>query len=136
MSISSVLSPLAVSRMSNRLAALADQSRALILETFTSTAKAQIALINAIQVYCYTDTRIMKSFPALLKVLYNQDVVSDQAIIYWAEKGAKPQGKQHFLKATEGILEVGPCVSLFIVDGVYKLANTDVSWLVLDGIQG
>jgi hypothetical protein len=38
-------------------------------------------------------------------VLYNTDCVSDQAIIYWATKGAKPQGKQHFLKATESLVK-------------------------------
>ena len=43
------------------------------------------------------------------QVLYNSDVVSDQAIIYWHNKGAKPQGKQHFLKATEALVKVSPC---------------------------
>jgi hypothetical protein len=38
--------------------------------------------------------------------LYNKDCVSDQAIIYWHQKGSKPQGRQHFLKATEGLVKV------------------------------
>jgi hypothetical protein len=42
----------------------------------------------------------------LLQVLYNKDCVSDQAIIYWHQKGSKPQGRQHFLKATEGLVKV------------------------------
>ena len=42
----------------------------------------------------------------MMQVLYNKDCVSDQAIIYWAQKGAKPQGKQHFLKATETLVKV------------------------------
>jgi len=41
----------------------------------------------------------------LLKVLYNTDCVSEEAIIYWAQKGAKPQGKQHFLKAAEPLVK-------------------------------
>lgn len=41
-----------------------------------------------------------------LQVLYNKDCVSDQAIIYWHQKGSKPQGRQHFLKATEGLVKV------------------------------
>ena len=40
------------------------------------------------------------------QVLYNKDCVSDQAIIYWHQKGSKPQGRQHFLKATEGLVKV------------------------------
>lgn len=73
-------------------------------EPFASTAKAQIGILNAMQVYCYQDTRILKAFPQLVKVLYNADVVSDQAIIYWHQKGAKPNGKQHFLKVTEALV--------------------------------
>ncbi|ODO05185.1 hypothetical protein L198_01874 [Cryptococcus wingfieldii CBS 7118] len=76
-----------------------------LLELFCQSAKAQVNLINAVQVYCYTDTRIIKSFTQILKVLYNADVVSDQAIIYWHQKGAKPNGKGHFLKATEALVK-------------------------------
>ena len=46
-----------------------------------------------------------------LQVLYNKDCVSDQAIIYWHQKGSKPQGRQHFLKATEGLVKVHPSYS-------------------------
>ncbi|EJD37527.1 ARM repeat-containing protein [Auricularia subglabra TFB-10046 SS5] len=72
-----------------------------VLEPFCTTAKTQVALVNVVQLYCYEDRRIMKAFPQILKVLYNTDCISDQAIIYWYQKGAKPQGKQHFLAATE-----------------------------------
>ncbi|PKI82283.1 hypothetical protein MVES_003790 [Malassezia vespertilionis] len=76
-----------------------------VLEPFASSARAQITLINTIQLHCYTDTRVFKSFPNLLKILYNENVLSDQAIIYWAQKGAKPQGKQHFLKLAEPLVK-------------------------------
>ncbi|KAH8119322.1 ARM repeat-containing protein [Phellopilus nigrolimitatus] len=75
------------------------------LEPFCGNAKTQVALINAVQVYCYEETRIMKTFPQLLKILYNKDSISAQAIIYWYHKGAKAQGKQHFLKATEPLVK-------------------------------
>ncbi len=68
-----------------------------------------MALINAVQVQCYEDTRIMKAFPQIIKVLYNTDCVSDQAIIYWYQKGSKPQGRQHFLKITESLVKVRIC---------------------------
>jgi len=76
-----------------------------ILEPFCQTGKEQIALINAVQVYCYEDTRVIKAFPQILKVLYNKDCISDQAIIYWYQKGSKAQGRQHFLKATEPLVK-------------------------------
>ncbi|KZS98189.1 ARM repeat-containing protein [Sistotremastrum niveocremeum HHB9708] len=76
-----------------------------ILEPFCSSAKTQVALINVVQVHCYEDTRVIKTFPQILKVLYQKDCVSEQAIIYWAQKGSKPQGRQHFLKATEPLVK-------------------------------
>ena len=76
-----------------------------IIEPFCTGPKTEVALINAVQVYCYDDTRVIKAFPQILKVLYNKDCVSDQAIIYWFQKGAKPQGKQHFLKASEPLVK-------------------------------
>ncbi|KAI0268643.1 eIF4-gamma/eIF5/eIF2-epsilon-domain-containing protein [Gloeopeniophorella convolvens] len=86
--------------------ALREVSRfAPIIEPFCTGPKTEVALINAVQVYCYEDTRIMKAFPQILKVLYNKDCVSDQAIIYWYQKGSKPQGRQHFLKATEALVK-------------------------------
>ncbi|KAF9268851.1 ARM repeat-containing protein [Marasmius fiardii PR-910] len=76
-----------------------------ILEAFCTGAKTEVALINVVQVYCYEDTRIIKAFPQILKVLYNKDCISDQAIIYWHQKGSKPQGRQHFLKSTEALVK-------------------------------
>ncbi|KAF7428719.1 hypothetical protein PC9H_007948 [Pleurotus ostreatus] len=76
-----------------------------ILEPFCNGPKTEVALINVVQVYCYEDTRIIKAFPQILKVLYNKDCVSDQAIIYWHQKGSKPQGRQHFLKSTETLVK-------------------------------
>ncbi|EIM82945.1 ARM repeat-containing protein [Stereum hirsutum FP-91666 SS1] len=76
-----------------------------ILEPFCNGPKTEVSLINSVQVYCYEDTRIMKAFPQILKVLYNKDCISDQAIIYWHQKGSKPQGRQHFLKSTETLVK-------------------------------
>jgi hypothetical protein len=76
-----------------------------ILEPFCNGPKTEVALINVVQVYCYEDTRIIKAFPQILKVLYNKDCISDQAIIYWYQKGSKPQGRQHFLKSTEALVK-------------------------------
>ncbi|KAI6169322.1 hypothetical protein EDD17DRAFT_1518000 [Pisolithus thermaeus] len=82
------------------------QRFAPVLEAFSNSPKVEVALINAVQVHCYDDTRIMKAFAPMLKVLYNTDCVSDQAIIYWHQKGSKPQGRQYFLKATEALVKV------------------------------
>ena len=106
---------------------IAHQNFADILEPFCNGPKTEVALINTVQVYCYEDTRIIKAFPQILKVrwavaapyrsgltlvflsyqvLYNKDCISDQAIIYWHQKGSKPQGRQHFLQATQPLVKV------------------------------
>ncbi|ORY42133.1 hypothetical protein BCR35DRAFT_311290 [Leucosporidium creatinivorum] len=71
-----------------------------LLEPFCQKPATEVALINTIQIWCYENTKLMNTFPKILKVLYSTDVLSDQAIIYWHAKGAKTQGKQHFLNAT------------------------------------
>lgn len=77
-----------------------------ILEPFSQhNPKIEVALINAVQVHSYEDTRMMKVFPQALKILYNKDCISDQAIIYWYQKGSKPQGRQHFLNATQSLVK-------------------------------
>ncbi|KAI0674850.1 eukaryotic translation initiation factor 5C [Trametes maxima] len=76
-----------------------------IIEPFCNGPKTEVALINTVQVYSYEDTRIIKAFPQILKVLYNKDCISDQAIIYWHQKGSKPQGRQHFLQATAPLVK-------------------------------
>jgi len=43
----------------------------------------------------------MKHFRLIVKILYEKDVLSETAIFYWYEKGAKPQGKGLFLKQME-----------------------------------
>lgn len=39
-------------------------------------------------------------------MLYNADCISDQGIIYWFQKGSKPDGRQHFIKAAEPLVKV------------------------------
>jgi hypothetical protein len=60
---------------------------------------------------------------SLHQVLYNADCISDQAIFYWASKGAKPQGKQHFIKATEPLVKV--CIDIHLLHISFKLHRID-----------
>ncbi|KLO18344.1 ARM repeat-containing protein [Schizopora paradoxa] len=76
-----------------------------ILEGFCSSGKNQVALINEAQLYCYEEKRITKLFPQILKVLYNKDCISTQAIQYWHQKGSKTQGRAHFLQSASALVE-------------------------------
>ncbi|PVG01282.1 ARM repeat-containing protein [Serendipita vermifera] len=75
-----------------------------VLEPFCNGPKTEVALINTAQLYCYEESKVMKTFPQILKVLYNKDCISDQAILYWHSKGSKPQGRQHFLSVTQPLV--------------------------------
>lgn len=44
------------------------QRFAEIMEPFCNNPKTEVTLINAVQVYCYEETRVMKAFPQMLKV--------------------------------------------------------------------
>jgi hypothetical protein len=59
--------------------------------------------------------QVLRTHRHALQVLYNKDCVSDQAIIYWHQKGSKPQGRQHFLKATEGLVKVSYIFDVILV---------------------
>jgi hypothetical protein len=60
---------------------------------------------NAIQLYIYGNSRFLSLFPRIVQLLYNDDILSSQAIFYWYEKGAKGQGKQTMLKAMEPLVK-------------------------------
>lgn len=80
------------------------KKNAEILAAFASNPKSEVALLQKIQVYCHEDTRLMKHFRLIVKILYEKDVVSENAIFYWYEKGAKPYGKGLFLKQMESFV--------------------------------
>jgi hypothetical protein len=64
-----------------------------VLEAFSNSSKTEIILLQKVQLTCYENAKLTK--------FYQEDVVSDTAILYWSEKGVKPQGKNVFLKQME-----------------------------------
>ncbi|KAJ2888219.1 hypothetical protein GGI21_006756, partial [Coemansia aciculifera] len=76
-----------------------------VLEVLTTEPKSEIALLKHIQRYVYDDPKLTKSFGRIVFELYNADVLSDSAIIFWASKAALPEGKAIFLKQTETLVK-------------------------------
>ncbi|CAG8485502.1 16519_t:CDS:2 [Acaulospora colombiana] len=76
-----------------------------ILTVFATSPKTELALLQKVQVYCYDDTKLMKHFRQIVQILYDEDVVSESAILYWSEKGASHQGKTVFLKQMEPFIQ-------------------------------
>ncbi|KAI7860612.1 armadillo-type protein [Circinella umbellata] len=74
---------------------------ATVLEAFTSSPKTEVVLLQRVQITCYEDAKLTKFFRQIVQVLYQHDVLSDNAIIFWADKAHKPQGKTVFLKQME-----------------------------------
>lgn len=69
-----------------------------LLELFTTSPKIEIILLQRIQITCYEDAKVTKVFRQIVQLLYKNDVLSDNAILYWADKAHKPQGKTVLLK--------------------------------------
>ncbi|KAJ1926954.1 hypothetical protein IWQ60_003354 [Tieghemiomyces parasiticus] len=72
-----------------------------VLALFTTQPRTEVELLGHVQVYCYTNAKLMKHFASIVKILYDEDVLSENAIHFWNIKGVKPQGKAIFLKQME-----------------------------------
>ncbi|KAJ2716866.1 hypothetical protein H4R19_000390 [Coemansia spiralis] len=75
-----------------------------VLEVLTTEPKSEIALLKHVQLYAHNEPRLTRFFGRMVLELYNTDVLSDSAIIFWSTKGAKPEGKSGFLKQTEALV--------------------------------
>lgn len=64
------------------------------LALFCTSPKAQLGLLLHIQLHCYEDSSFIKSFRTMIQLLYNNDVVSESAIVYWYEKGSSQHGRK------------------------------------------
>lgn len=74
---------------------------AKLLKTFTVTKKLELELLNHIQVYCYEDNKLMKTFPDIVRLLYDQDVLDEATVLFWHKRGSSPKGRTEFLKTME-----------------------------------
>lgn len=75
------------------------------LSAFVTTPRLEIELINCIQLYCYEQTTLMKVFQDIIHCLYDCDVCSEEAVVYWARKGTVQKGRQVFLEAMQPFLK-------------------------------
>ncbi|KAJ2520701.1 hypothetical protein H4217_001875 [Coemansia sp. RSA 1939] len=87
-----------------QLAFLQIKRHSPVLELLTSEPKSELALLKHVQAHAYKDPRLTKYFGRIVYELYSADVLSDSAIIFWASKGAAPEGKAEFLKQTQSLV--------------------------------
>lgn len=76
-----------------------------ILSAFTSSTKAELALLVKVQEYCYDNIAFMKVFEKILVLFYRTDVLSEDSILKWYKEGHSSKGKNIFLDQTRKFVE-------------------------------
>jgi len=76
-----------------------------VLASVVSSAKGEMAVMHKLQVFCYEDARVTKIFSKLVQLLYQLDVVTENAIIYWNTKGALAKGKALFISQIQPFIK-------------------------------
>ena len=81
------------------------RSHLVLFETLCQTSRQELCLMNTIQVYLYEDQGILKIFPQVVNLLYDADVLSEDAILLWYRQGSSPKGRQIFLRDMEPFIK-------------------------------
>ena len=55
--------------------------------------------------YCYEDSKLLKLFQAIVRMLYDADVLGEDTIVWWARKGAHPKGRNVFQRDMEPFIK-------------------------------
>jgi len=76
-----------------------------VLVTFCTSARLEAALMVTVQVTCYEDSRLLKLFADIIKVLYDVDVIGEDTIKFWYSKGSNPKGRNVFIKDLEPMVK-------------------------------
>ena len=54
-----------------------------LLAARATTSRLQVELLVTVQLWCYESQEIMKAFRDIIHLLYELDVVSEEAVLYW-----------------------------------------------------
>ena len=66
---------------------------AKLLHAFCTSGKLELELIYKVQTQCYEDAKLMKLFPEIVRSLYELDVLAEDTILLWVQKGSNPKGR-------------------------------------------
>lgn len=89
------------------LGALAKQLKtyAPVLSGLATSGRLEAQLIVTIQVHCYEDSKLLKQFKDIVRVLYQLDVMGEDTIMWWYNKGSHTKGRNVFLKDIEPFIK-------------------------------
>ncbi len=76
-----------------------------VLEAVCTSGKLELQLLVTVQVQCYEDSRLLKVFKDIVRLLYDLDVVQEDTIKYWYSKGSAVKGRNVFLKDLEPFIK-------------------------------
>ncbi|KAK9823766.1 hypothetical protein WJX72_005350 [[Myrmecia] bisecta] len=76
-----------------------------LLTTFAATARLEAALIVHVQVACYEDSKLLKLFSDIVRILYDNDILAEDTIKWWYTKGSHPKGRGVFLRDIEPFIK-------------------------------
>ncbi|KFM79503.1 Basic leucine zipper and W2 domain-containing protein 1, partial [Stegodyphus mimosarum] len=76
-----------------------------LLAAFTSSTRAEIALLMKIQEYCYDNMAFLKVFERIVVLFYKCDVLSEDSILKWYKESHSSKGKSIFLEQMRKFVE-------------------------------
>lgn len=77
----------------------------LLAEFANRSTKAEMALMRAIQDFCYDNINFLKVFQKIVVLLYKHDVLSEDTILKWYNEGHSAKGKTVFLDQMKPFVE-------------------------------
>lgn len=72
---------------------------------FTSTARAELALLHKVQEFCYDNMNFMKVFHKIVLLLYKTEVLSEDVILKWYKEAHLAKGKSVFLEQMKKFID-------------------------------
>ena len=57
------------------------------------------------QVFCYEDSKLLKLFSDVVRVLYDNEIIAEDTILWWYKKGSHPKGRQVFQRDMEPFIK-------------------------------
>lgn len=76
-----------------------------LFKAFTTTDRAELALILKVQEFCYENMSFMKVFSKIVVLFYKKDVLSEDPIFKWYKEAHSSKGKMHFLEQMKKFID-------------------------------
>lgn len=76
-----------------------------LLVALTTSPRAELALLQKVQEYCYDNMAFMKVFQKIVVLLYKSDVLSEDVVLHWYREGHVAKGKSIFLQQIKPFID-------------------------------